>query len=110
MPTLEIEQLPKVDAWLRSILWDAHLPGVGPSPTDDQKPEIYRLKAKLLFSNGDVKIVQGVREIFDILDAPKTDQGDNNIATTTIKGKIVLIGRELVGRQFEESFKSTVIT
>jgi hypothetical protein len=51
--------------------------------------------------------VQGVREIFEILDAPKADQ-DGSIAHS--RGRIVLIGRELAGLPFEESFRNTVIS
>lgn len=104
---LETEQLSKLDAWLQSILWDATLPGVGSTQVESRKLEIHRLKAKLPFSNGDIKIVQGVREIFEILDAPTADQ-DGSIAHS--KGKIVLIGRKLIGLPFEESFRNTVIS
>lgn len=106
---LDIEQLSKLDAWLRSILWDATLPGVESNTAKDHKLEIHRLKAKLPFSNGEIKIVQGVREIFEILDAPKSDQSDPAVATLS-GGKIVLIGRELVDLPFEESFRNTVIS
>ena len=107
MPVLKPEQLLKLDAWLQSILWDATLPGVGSIQTESRKLEIHRLKAKLPFSNGDIKIVQGVREIFEILDAPKADQ-DGPIAHS--RGRIVLIGRELAGLPFEKSFRNTVIS
>lgn len=107
MPELKIEQLPKVDAWLQSILWNATLPRIKSVQVDDRKLEIHRLKAKLPFSNGDIKIVQGVREIFEILDAPKSDQ-DGIINTSKPAGKIVLIGRDLVGVPFEASFKSII--
>ena len=34
--------------------------------------EIHRLKARLVFKNGDVKLVQGVREVFEIFDGEKS--------------------------------------
>jgi hypothetical protein len=67
--------------------------------------EIHRLKAKLPLSNGDIKIVQGVREVFEILDAPKSDDSTPEIPSP---GKIVLIGRNLQGVPFEESFINTI--
>jgi hypothetical protein len=107
VPELDIEQLPKLDAWLQSILWNATLPQINSAEGHDRKLEIHRLKAKVPFSNGDIKIVQGVREIFEILDAPKSDQdGLTNVSKPT--GKIVLIGRDLVGVPFEASFESII--
>jgi hypothetical protein len=82
---------------------------VASNPTNSYKLEIHRLKAKLPVSNGEIKIVQGVREIFEILDVPKSDQyGSTSISPSG--GKIVLIGRELVGVPFEESFRNTVMS
>jgi G3E family GTPase len=109
VPELEIEQLSKLDAWLRSILWDGTLPRAGSTLADNRTLEIHRLKARLPFSNGDIKIVQGVREIFEILDGPKVDHFDSAAATLS-RGKIVLIGRELVDVPFEESFRNTVMS
>jgi hypothetical protein len=108
VPVLQVDQLKHLDVWLRSILWDAKLPGIDSSPADYRKPEVHRLKARLTLSNGEVKIVQGVREIFEIQDAPASDRNKYAVVTPTA-GKIVLIGRELLGCAFEESFKNTVI-
>jgi len=68
-----MNQLSNLDAWLRSLLWESSLPGLEFETTDSDTAsfEIHRLKARLPLSNGDVKIVQGVREVFEILDAPK---------------------------------------
>lgn len=109
MPELEIEQLSKLDAWLRSILWDGTLPRAGSTLVENRTLEIHRLKARLPFSNGDIKIVQGVREIFEILDGPKVDHFDSAAAALS-RGKIVLIGRELIDVPFEESFRNTVMS
>lgn len=97
-----------LDAWLRSILWDSKLPTLGPGRSthgaEDRKLEIHRLKARLPLSNGDIKIVQGVREVFEILDCPKSDDS----ASGASSGKVVLIGRNLTGVSFEESFINTM--
>jgi hypothetical protein len=111
VPVLEVEQLPDLDAWLRSILWNSKLPNLtfelDSSTTVGTGPEIHRLKARLPLSNGDVKIIQGVREVFEISDAPKS--GDSNSAIPIpSRGKIVLIGRQLGGLEFEESLKNTI--
>ena len=100
------DKLPKIDAWLRSALWESKLlrPGstkaTGVAEADEF--EIHRLKARLTFSDGDIKIIQGVREVFEILDAPKTDNATSR--SIPLPGKIVLIGRNLQGVQFEQDF------
>ena len=66
--------------------------------------EIHRLKARLPLTNGDVKIVQGVREVFEIL-------GSGGVTSGTIlpsEGKIVFIGRHLDDHEFGESFFNTI--
>lgn len=133
VPILEEEQLPKLDAWLRSILWDSKLPGLGSESHVQMNPkkrmweeekqtqkeerrkqdvaedslEIHRLKARLPLSNGDVKIVQGVRDIFEIFDGPKSsDSAEADVEQRT--GKIVLIGRYLTDLPFDESFRNAI--
>lgn len=110
MPILEVEQLVDVDAWLRSVLWNSELPGLNSdSDTNDMSSnnfEIHRLKAWLPLSNGDIKIVQGVREVFEISDAPKPIDSAAVIPSLS-GGKIVLIGKRLGDLRFEESFRNT---
>ncbi|KAI9732639.1 MAG: hypothetical protein M1834_003975 [Cirrosporium novae-zelandiae] len=93
-PVLNGEGLEKLDAWLRSILWESKLHDSG----DPYPPfEIHRLKGLIPMKDGLIKIIQGVRDIFEILDAPAQDGGDHTThgSTPTHKpdGKIVLIGR-----------------
>lgn len=80
-----------VDGWLRSILWDHVLPNADrPSSF-----EVHRLKGRLVFKNGEVKMIQGVREIFEILESSEAaSQG----------GKIILIGRHVSDADFRDSF------
>jgi hypothetical protein len=96
-----------LDGWLRSILWDSKLPAPSNCADSEEKDndslEIHRLKAKLPLSTGDIKIVQGVRDVFEILDAPQ-----NPSAEPTLDGKIVLIGRYLLNKPFKESFISAI--
>jgi hypothetical protein len=104
---LKVEQLPKLDLWLRSILWDSKLPGVGFVANDDAFRgvglEVHRLKARLPLSDGNIKIVQAVREVFDIIDDPAI--GSSTLPPKApVEGKVVLIGRNLLGLRFEESF------
>jgi hypothetical protein len=79
-----------------------------PSPgTGDEVFAIHRLKARLPISNGDVKIVQGVRDVFEIVDAPSVSESTSETASTR-QGKVVLIGRHLVDLPFRESLIKTI--
>lgn len=106
---LQAEQLPKLDLWLRCVLWDCKLPSLIPgSPekkSDERQLEIHRLKARLPFNNGDVKIVQGVREVFDIFDVARSGSADD---PSLSEGKIVLIGRQVTAHDFKQSFLNTI--
>ncbi|EGX91190.1 CobW domain-containing protein [Cordyceps militaris CM01] len=95
---LKAGQLEQVDKWLRQVLWENELPGNDETP----KFEIHRSKGRLLFDNGEVKILQGVREIFELIDAPFSDE------PTPTSGKIIFIGRHVAGVDFEQSFRSVV--
>jgi G3E family GTPase len=102
---LRENQLPKVDAWLRSVLWESKLPNRAEG--ESQAFDIYRLKARLPLTDGNVKIVQGVREIFELRDAP---ENGGNEASPLQAGKIVVIGRDITRLGLEENFLAAVDT
>ena len=107
VPLLQPDQLLSLDAWLRSVLWECHLPLPHANKAIHARAtnlEIHRLKGRLSLSNGDVKIIQGVREVFEIFDAPKPVDSTSG----TSLGKIVLIGRDLQNVPFQESFISAI--
>ncbi|TEA21818.1 COBW domain-containing protein 1 [Colletotrichum sidae] len=99
VPKLAPPQLANIDKWLRKALWDRRLPG-----EENTVLEVHRSKGRIVFENGDVKLIQGVREIFEILDSP--DQSRE--ATGSQQGKIILIGRHLQGVDFEKSLMATL--
>ncbi|TDZ61055.1 COBW domain-containing protein 2 [Colletotrichum trifolii] len=99
VPKLAPPQLANIDKWLRKVLWDRRLPG-----EENTVLEVHRSKGRIVFENGDVKLIQGVREIFEILDSP--DQSRE--ATGSRQGKIILIGRHLQGVDFEKSLMATL--
>ncbi|KAI1327155.1 CobW/HypB/UreG, nucleotide-binding domain-containing protein [Xylariaceae sp. FL0255] len=55
IPILATSQLDAMDSWLRSILWENEVPNT----TSRALFEIHRLKSRLVFEDGSVKIVQG---------------------------------------------------
>ena len=102
VPILDESNLDKLDVWLRSVLWDSKLPSLGESSTTASF-EIHRTKGRVLLSNGKVKLVQGVREVFDILDdrSSNTGEQDGNLENF---GKLVLIGRGLDDEVFNRDW------
>jgi len=96
IPLLAPECVHRLDAWLRSVLWDSKLS----SPTSkNHKFEIHRLKGRVIFSNGELKLIQGVREVFEILDEKERI---NAPGVSVQHGKIVLIGRGLKEEEFQQ--------
>lgn len=95
---LRSDQLEQVDRWLRSVLWDSKLPGKE-EPVDF---EIHRSKGRLVFENGDVKMLQGVQEIFELIDAP------DGAASAQKGGKIIFIGKHIANVDFAGSFRHVV--
>ncbi|KAI1505303.1 CobW/HypB/UreG, nucleotide-binding domain-containing protein [Biscogniauxia marginata] len=91
VPLLKLSQLKHVDGWLRSVLWDSEVPNVERSQSTPI--EIHRLKARIVFEDGVVKLIQGVREVFEILDGEKASVQNSAVLPP---GKIVLIGRGAV--------------
>jgi len=91
----------KVDEWLRALLWDDRLPH--DAGTHEAQFEIHRLKGRLALGSGGVKVVQGVRELFEIFDAPSAA----GVADASAS-KIVLIGRRLEDFDFAASLKATL--
>lgn len=104
VPSLTTEQLSNVDGWLRSVLWESQVPGFEKDQT--AALEIHRLKARLILQNGEVKMVQGVREVFEIFDGRKPDSED---IISSKMGKIVLIGRGVQQANLERSFLDAII-
>jgi hypothetical protein len=100
VPILETKQLALVDGWLRSVLWEGEIPGIQDAEAM-KDVEIHRSKARLVFKDGSTKIVQGVREIFEIFDSPDPSPGATG-------GKIVLIGRGLPSIDFQQSFLGAI--
>lgn len=93
-----------MDEWLRSVLWENELPG------DDAQHqtafEIHRIKGRLALEGGNTKIIQGVRELFEIFDAPASAASLVDGASQT--GKVVLIGRHVTNFDFEKSLLAAV--
>ncbi|PNY29362.1 COBW domain-containing protein 1 [Tolypocladium capitatum] len=100
VPRLRPDQVDDVDRWLRSVLWDNKLPCAEGEGESDF--EIHRSKGRLVFQNGDVKMLQGVREVFELIEARGGQE------TQAAEGKMVFIGRRVADVDFEGSLKQTI--
>ncbi|KAL4893022.1 CobW domain protein [Aspergillus ambiguus] len=105
VPPIRSEQVSRVDSWLQSVLWDSSLPRGGSSrpeshPTDF---DIHRLKGILVTEDGSEKIIQAVRDVFEIRDSESAPTGERKTQC-----KIVLIGRGLgpEARPWQESLEA----
>ncbi|KUL85377.1 hypothetical protein ZTR_06998 [Talaromyces verruculosus] len=80
-PRISPNQLPRLDEWLRSILWKSVVKYSGGGVADDnaQKSEfeIHRLKGILALTDGTFKIIQAVREMYEIRDSEKRESKDD---------------------------------
>jgi G3E family GTPase len=84
-------------------LWEYDLPARKNS-IKESEIEIHRVKGRLLLDNGSTRIVQGVREVFEIIEAPRTGDGEE-----AGPGKVVLIGRDLKEKEVADSFNWFVV-
>ncbi|KAB2578590.1 Uncharacterized protein DIS24_g10957 [Lasiodiplodia hormozganensis] len=105
IPALSPEGLEALDSWLQSLLWEETLPE-GALP---HKFEIHRTKGLVPMLDGSLKLIQGVREVFEILDARDSPSSGQQKVGGDVEqgGKVVLIGRgvesELFGRSLRKA-------
>lgn len=90
LPVLAPIQINALDAWLRSVMWENRLPG----SSSRTSWEIHRVKGRLTMTDGTVKLLQGVREIFELLDSADAP-GAAAHQREAEAGKIVIIGRDV---------------
>ena len=107
IPRLDKQQLDDLEAWLRSLLWEglelAHPDadsGVGKMGSTS-RTDIHRIKGRLPMKDGRTKLLQGVREVFEFLDANDTQQ--ESVTSDAGQGKIVVIGRNVRGTSLQQS-------
>lgn len=98
----------KLDHWLRNLLWarlwidhpDNATQEVVATPA--LRPEIHRTKGRLLMQDGSVKLLQGVREVFEFI--------DSDLDADMKEGKIVLIGRNVDKDVLQKSLNESLLT
>jgi len=102
LPVLSDKQVDSVDAWLRAVCWNVQLPHSQSVPSF----EIHRIKGQIPTTSGHTKLLQGVREIYELTDAADATGADNEKATRD--GKIVVIGRGLDQESWQKSLTTFI--
>jgi len=102
LPVLSEKQVDSVDAWLRAVCWNAQLP----HSQEVQSFEIHRIKGQIPTATGHTKLLQGVREIYELTDA--ADAAGAESAKLTKDGKIVVIGRGLDQESWQLSLTTSI--
>ncbi|PHH80332.1 hypothetical protein CDD80_1971 [Ophiocordyceps camponoti-rufipedis] len=95
VPRLQPHQLVLVDAWLRELLWENRVPG----SHEQGDFEVHRSKGRIVLENGEARMLQGVREVFELSEPP--DGGEAQPAD----GKMIFIGRRLAEAGLADSFR-----
>lgn len=90
-PTLSPSQHEKLDEWIRSVLWERQLPG---EPVVDGTTDLVVLRCKGMFKTtaGKAYVLQGVRNLYDIIEVQEGEEPDTGVPDL---GKVVLIGKGL---------------
>ena len=89
------------------MLWESTIPFDG-SLVNASAPtfSVHRTKGRIITTNPDgVKMVQGVRDVFEMVDLDRTDKSVHGTAGS----KLVLIGRGLDQMTFAQSLHSRVL-
>jgi G3E family GTPase len=85
-PILSRASFDRLDEWIRSVLWENHIPGA----SENQDLQILRCKGLVSMESGEQYVLQGVRSLYEMV---KVDhQIDMGVPEP---GKIVLIGKGL---------------
>ncbi|KAF2805652.1 cobW-domain-containing protein [Mytilinidion resinicola] len=109
VPILRPQKLDLVDAWLRSALWESVLPL--PDSSKQSTFEVHRIKGRIVLTNGVVKLLQGVREVFEFLDESNSARsGEPTVvdSPSSAVGKIVVIGRGIDQDAFRLSLEKAL--
>lgn len=101
LPPLSDHQMVSLDAWLQAVCWESQLPHASSASF-----EIHRLKGRIPLTTGQTKLIQGVREIFELTDA--ADASSQDTSKPSQGGKIVLIGRGLDEQPWQESLHTSL--
>ncbi|KIO21357.1 hypothetical protein M407DRAFT_126582 [Tulasnella calospora MUT 4182] len=84
IPVLKENEAQRLDEWIRTVLWEGHLPG-----TPERTLEVLRCKGVWQVDDGRIFVLQGVKSLYETREEKRSNE-DAEVA-----GKVVLIGRGL---------------
>jgi G3E family GTPase len=87
-PVLSPEQLERLEEWIRTVLWECHLPGYF-DETQQASLEVLRCKGMFGTQSGQTFVLQGVRNLYELDPLIGDDVG------LPEHGKLVFIGKGL---------------
>lgn len=90
-PTLSSSTLQRFDEWIRTVLWESHLPEDQP---EKGSLEVLRCKGMFTEEGGRLYVLQGVRSMYEMTEVEKGGQEEVGLPDM---GKLVLIGKGLDG-------------
>jgi G3E family GTPase len=90
-PVLDDTGIERLDAWIRSVLWENRLPDPAHSPSPRSTLDVLRCKGLFHTTSGDQYILQGVRSLYDLAKVLNVDESYG----MPCMGKLVLIGKGL---------------
>lgn len=96
-----------LEAWLRSLLWESILPTPfleSGAVYGEVGFEIHRTKGLFQVANQPWRVIQGVREVFEIREIEPFSLPDENNQNA---GKIIFIGQGLDQNMFQRSLNHT---
>lgn len=99
VPILPAAQVEVLDEWIRSVLWEHKLP----NEEEVEGLDVLRCKGMFRTDVGEVYVLQGVREMYDLSLAESTEDSDGAGEV----GKLVFIGKGLDDR-VRASLEATV--
>ena len=99
VPVLPVAQVEVLDEWIRTVLWEHKLP----NEVDAGSLDVLRCKGMFRTEGGEIYVLQGVREMYDLSPAESTGDSDG----VGEIGKLVFIGKGLDDR-VRSSLEATV--
>jgi len=110
LPSLTSTQAALLEKWLQNVLWESIIPGASDDSTTAPSIEVHRLKGRFLQYGSSVRVIQGVREMFEIIDggAKSAESGTPGSPPHDTAGKLVLIGCGLDASRLQNSIDSFV--
>ena len=113
VPILTEQQLQRFESWLQKVLWEATLSlpeKQGPQPAAAEL-SIHRVKGRIILTSGFIKMVQGVRDVFEVTELAQPTKREPCSFESRLRdraGKLVLIGKGLLDLPWEASMMHSI--